>query len=91
MFFEYPELLWLLAVPVLLVLHYIYIELAGRRPHLRVSSIGPWKAGGNSVYGVIRHIPMVLRTIALVMMVIVLICMAVMNRFGEGEEEAMLL
>lgn len=70
MFFEYPELLWLLAVPVLLVLHYIYIELAGRRPHLRVSSIGPWKAGGNSVYGVIRHIPIVLRTIALVMMVI---------------------
>ena len=29
--------------------------------------------------------------ISLVMMVIVLICMAVMNRFGEGEEEAMLL
>ena len=29
--------------------------------------------------------------ISLVMMVIVIICMAVMNRFGEGEEEAMLL
>ena len=29
--------------------------------------------------------------ISLLMMVIVLICMAVMNRFGEGEEEAMLL
>ena len=29
--------------------------------------------------------------ISLVMMVIVLVCMAVMNRFGEGEEEAMLL
>lgn len=29
--------------------------------------------------------------ISLVMMVIVLICMTVMNRFGEGEEEAMLL
>ena len=29
--------------------------------------------------------------IALVMMVIVIICMYVMNRFGEGEEEAMLL
>lgn len=29
--------------------------------------------------------------ISLVMMVIVLVCMAVMNRFGEGEEEAMVL
>lgn len=29
--------------------------------------------------------------ISLVMMVIVLLCMAVMNRFGEGEEEAMVL
>lgn len=29
--------------------------------------------------------------ISLVMMIIVLVCMAVMNRFGEGEEEAMLL
>lgn len=29
--------------------------------------------------------------ISLVMMIVVLVCMAVMNRFGEGEEEAMLL
>jgi spermidine/putrescine transport system permease protein len=29
--------------------------------------------------------------ISLVMMVIVMICMAVMNRFGEGEEEAVYL
>ena len=29
--------------------------------------------------------------ISLVMMVIVVICMAVMNRFGEGEEQAVML
>ena len=29
--------------------------------------------------------------ISLVMMVIVLVCMAIMNRFGEGEEGAVLL
>ena len=29
--------------------------------------------------------------IALVMMVIVIICMGIMNRFGEGEEQAVLL
>ena len=29
--------------------------------------------------------------VALVMMVIVVVCMAVMNRFGEGEEQAVML
>lgn len=70
MFFEYPGLLWLLAVPALLVAHYIYIELAGRRPHVRVSDIRMWKAGGKTVMNVLRHVPMVLRTVALVMVVI---------------------
>jgi hypothetical protein len=42
MFFEYPKLLWLLVVPALLVLHYIYLELAQRHPHLRVSTSIPW-------------------------------------------------
>ena len=46
MFFEYPWLLWLLVVPAMLVLHYLYLELKGRNPHLRVSTITPWKAGG---------------------------------------------
>ncbi|MDD6253110.1 MAG: VWA domain-containing protein [Bacteroidales bacterium] len=70
MFFEYPKLLWLLVIPALLVAHYIYIELAGRKPHLRVSGIGPWKAGGSSILGVLRHLPMALRTVALVMIII---------------------
>ena len=34
MYFEYPELLWLLVVPALLVLHYIWLELAERHPHI---------------------------------------------------------
>ena len=49
MFFEYPKLLWLLAVPALLVLRYLYVELKDRRPHLRVSSVTPWKKGGKTV------------------------------------------
>ena len=70
MFFEYPILLWLLVIPALLVLHYIYVEKAGKRPHMRVSSVVPWKAGGRSVMSVLRHIPFILRTFALVMIVI---------------------
>ena len=72
MFFEYPHLLWLLAVPVLLALLYLYRELTGRVPHLRVSSSTPWKAGGNTVFSVIRHIPYVLRLAALALVVIAL-------------------
>ncbi len=70
MFFEYPRLLWLLAIPVLLVAHYIYKEVKGRRVHLRVSDIRPWMAGGKSAYNYLVHIPMILRTIAIVMIVI---------------------
>ena len=70
MFFEYPKLLWLLVIPALLVLHYIYIELSGRRPHMRVSASVPWMAGGRSVMSVIRHVPFLLRILALVMTVV---------------------
>ncbi len=72
MFFEYPALLWLLVVPVLMAAHYIYMERAGRRPHMRVSTAVPWLAGGPSLMSVVRHIPMVLRLFALVMIVIAL-------------------
>lgn len=70
MFFEYPDLLWLMAVPVLLVLHYIWVELSGRRPHMRVSTSVPWTLKGRSMMSVLRHVPFVLRILALVMIVI---------------------
>lgn len=70
MFFEYPKLLWLLVIPALLVLHYIYLETAGRRPHLRVSTAVPWKIKGRNFKTFFRHVPFLLRTFALVMVVI---------------------
>lgn len=70
MFFEYPHLLWLLVIPALLIVHYIYLELCGRRPRLRVSDIRYWKAGGKSVLSYLRHAPMLLRTVALSMIII---------------------
>lgn len=72
MYFEYPKLLWLLAVPVLLLLHYLWMELKGRRPHLRVSTGAPWLAGGTSPLAILRHLPMLLRTAALVLIVVVI-------------------
>ena len=70
MFFEYPKLLWLLAVPALLVLHYIYLEMSHRHPHLRVSTAVPWTVRGRSFMSILRHVPFLLRTFALVMIVI---------------------
>ena len=70
--FEYPALLWLLIVPLLLVALYVYRELTGRRPHLRVSTSAPWLQGGFSPLGVIRHLPMALRTAALCLIIVAL-------------------
>ena len=70
MFFEYPKLLWLLVIPGLMVLHYIYLELSERHPHLRVSTSVPWMKGGRSLMSVFRHIPFLLRTAALALIVI---------------------
>ena len=70
MFFEYPGLLWLLVIPALLVLHYVYIERSGRRPHMRVSTAVPWKKQGRSFMTFFRHVPFLLRTFALVMVVL---------------------
>ena len=70
MFFEYPYLLWLLAIPVLLVLRYCWIEWKDRRAHLRVSALDQWEAGGRSALEIVRHIPFALRIAALSLIVI---------------------
>ena len=70
MFFEYPKLLWLLVVPALLVLHYVYLELAQRHPHLRVSTSIPWLVKRTTLASSIRHIPFVLRILALSLIVV---------------------
>jgi len=70
MFFEYPKLLWLLAVPVLLLAHYLWQEIAGRRPHLRVSTAAPWTQTGPGVLSLVRHLPFALRLAALTLIVV---------------------
>lgn len=72
MFFEYPKLLWLLLVPLLLLVHYLYLELRGRNPHLRVSTLTPWKKAGFDYMTVLRHLPFALRLLALSMIVVAL-------------------
>ena len=41
MFFEYPALLWLLVIPAFMLVHYVYIEVSGRRTCVsRISNSG---------------------------------------------------
>ena len=70
MFFEYPKLLFLMAVPILLIGHYLYLEIKDRRPHLRVPSLIPWKKGGNNILAWVRHLPFILRTAALCLIIV---------------------
>ena len=65
MFFEYPKLLWLLLIPAVLILIYIYRELTGKNPYFTVSAITPWSAIGGGIKQYIRHIPFILRIIAI--------------------------
>lgn len=70
MFFEYPKLLWFLVIPVLLIALYVYREIAGRNPHLRVSTARPWKLEGAGALSVVRHLPFALRIAALSLIIV---------------------
>ena len=70
MFFEYPDLLWLMTVPALLVLHYIWKEVSGRKAHMRVSTSVPWTLKGRSFMVFFRHVPFLLRIFALAMIIV---------------------
>lgn len=70
MYFEYSYLLWLELLPVLLLGLYVWRELSGRTPHLRVSSIDQWTSSGQSALAWIRHLPPVLRTAALSLIIV---------------------
>lgn len=72
MYLEYPGLLWLLLIPALLVVHYIWLETAQRHPHLRVSTSTPWKQTGTSFMAWLRHVPFLFRLAAIVLMIIAL-------------------
>ena len=69
MFFEYPKLLWLELIPALLLLHYLWMELF-RRPHLRVSTVTPWRKGGFSVLAFLRHIPFALKLVCVSLLIV---------------------
>lgn len=70
MFFEYPYLLWLLLLPVALTALYLWRELSGRTPHMRVSKADPWKAAGATPLAALRHLRFALRMLAIALITV---------------------
>lgn len=87
MFFEYPDLLWLELLLVPMLFHYLYMELKGRAPHLRVSSVLPWKTGGGYFYKIARHVPFVLRMAAISLIIVAIARPRSSNTFESVDTE----
>ncbi len=65
MFFEYPKVLWLLLLLIPVIAIYIYREVKGFIPFLTVSSVTPWQYRAGGIKRAARHIPFILRIVAL--------------------------
>ena len=70
MFFEYPKLLWLLLILLPVILIYVYREVKGLRPFLFVSKLTPWSYNAGGLKRSLRHLPFILRTIAIAAIII---------------------
>ena len=70
MFFEYPKLLWLMIVPALMLVHYVWLEVARRHPHMRVSTAVPWLAKRTLFMPAMRHVSYALWIFAMAMIVL---------------------
>ncbi len=72
MFFEYPKLLYLLLILIPLAALYIWREIKGQSPVINVTSISPWEGAGGHFKKHLRHLPYLMRLIALFMIVVAL-------------------
>jgi len=70
MFFEYPYLLFLEFILVPIIALYVYRELKDKSPYVRVSTITPWLTGKGRLKTYSRHIPFILRCIAIAAVIV---------------------
>lgn len=70
MFFEYPNLLYLLFLLLPFIVWYVWRQFKGRRATLTVPSVTPWKGKGSGKSVWMRHIPFALRTIAVAALIV---------------------
>lgn len=70
--FAHPALLWLLAVPALLLGLYLWRELRDRKAHLRVTTLQPFSRRRFAAVRILRHLPMVFRLLAIILLILAL-------------------
>jgi Ca-activated chloride channel family protein len=69
-FFEYPGLLYLELLLIPMVGLYLLREMRRKNPSLTVSSAAPYRFRGNQLYKIFRHLPFVLRCIAVAAIIV---------------------
>ncbi len=70
MFFEYPKFLYFLLLLIPILALYIWREIRGQSPTLHVSSLSPWRGKGGGLKKYARHLPYIMRFIALAAIII---------------------
>ncbi|MDD3034145.1 MAG: VWA domain-containing protein [Bacteroidales bacterium] len=70
MFFEYPGLLYLELILIPLIALYLWREIRGASPSLRVASTAPWMGNGGKMKKMMRHLPFVARCLAISMIIV---------------------
>ena len=69
-FFEYPGLLYLEFLLIPMVGLYLFREMRRKNPSLTVSSAVPYRFKGNQFYRIFRHMPFILRCIAVAAIIV---------------------
>ncbi len=69
-FFEYPGLLYLEFLLIPMVGLYLFREMRRKNPSLTVSSAAPYRFKGNQFYRIFRHMPFILRCIAVAAIIV---------------------
>jgi Ca-activated chloride channel family protein len=85
MFFEYPKLLWLLLILIPIIFLYVWREIKGKEPYLLVPTITPWKYNVGVFKKILRHIPFVLRCIAIAFLSFCNCASTLLFKAGEGK------
>ncbi len=70
MFFEYPNILYLLLLLIPVIAHYVWRAIKGATPALQISSLAAFGNTGKGLRHYFEHVPFILRTAAIALLII---------------------
>ena len=87
MFLEYPNLLWLDLLLIPLLALYLWRELRGKEPTLTVPDAGQWDDRSGRLLSWARHIPFILRMVAIAAIIVAIARPRSSQNFEKVETE----